>query len=48
MPVLRRMSEKRVRGYDSLGYTVEQTSNTPSPETAGDNLMGYTSPAGMS
>ncbi|MCY3877553.1 MAG: DEAD/DEAH box helicase family protein [Rhodobacteraceae bacterium] len=48
VPVLRRMSKKRIRGYESLGYTIEQTANTPSPETAGENLIGYTSPTRMS
>ncbi|MCY4230724.1 MAG: restriction endonuclease subunit R, partial [Alphaproteobacteria bacterium] len=48
VPVLRRMSEKRIRGYESLGYTVGQTASPPSPETAEDDLIGYASPAGMS
>ena len=47
VPALRRMSEKRVRGYESLGYTVEQETNEPSPEAVGNHLMGYTSRAGM-
>ncbi len=47
-PVLRRMSAKRVRGYEGLGHIVEQTVSTPSPETAGDDLMGHAIPAGMS
>ncbi len=48
VPVLRRMSAKRVRGYEGLGYTVEQTVSTPSPEIAGADPMGHASPAGMS
>ena len=34
MPVLERMSEKRIRGYESLGYTVEKTTGRPLSITA--------------
>ncbi len=47
VPALRRMSERRVRGYESLGYIVEQKTDGPSPEAVGSHLMGYTSRAGM-
>ena len=43
VPALRRMSEKRIRGYESLGYTVERPADGPSPEAAGDDLLGYAS-----
>ena len=39
VPALRRMSEKRVRGYESLGYTVERADAASSPDTAGDGLL---------
>ena len=37
VPALRRMSERRVRGYKSLGYTVEKTADGPSPGTTGND-----------
>ena len=40
VPTLRRMSEKRIRGYESLGYTVERPAAEPSPEAAGEDLLG--------
>ena len=40
VPALRRMSEKRIRGYESLGYTVERPADGSSPETGGDDLLG--------
>ena len=43
MPVLRRMSEKHVRGYESLGYTVERPAAGSSPEAARDDLLGCAS-----
>ena len=39
VPALRRMSEKRVRGYESLGYTVERPGATSSAGTAGNDLL---------
>ena len=37
VPVLRRMSEKRVRGYESLGYTVERpAAGLPLEATGGE------------
>ena len=48
VPALRRMSEKRVRGYQSLGYTVEQGTGGSSPKTVGNDLMDHASIAGMS
>ncbi|MYE59270.1 MAG: DEAD/DEAH box helicase [Alphaproteobacteria bacterium] len=39
VPALRRMSEKRVRGYGSLGYAVERPAVISSPGTAGDDLL---------
>ena len=44
VPALMRMSEKRVRGYESLGYTVERP-GTVSPRTAGDDLLGHPGPS---
>ena len=38
VPMLLRMSEKRMRGYESLGYTVERP-GAASPETAGTDLL---------
>ena len=35
VPVLRRMSGKRVRGYESLGYAVESPAAAPLLEAAG-------------
>lgn len=35
VPVLRRMSGKRIRGYESLGYTVESPAAAPMLEAAG-------------
>ena len=43
VPTLRRMSEKRIRGYESLGYTVERPADGSSPEAVGDDLLGYAS-----
>ena len=40
VPALRRMSERRVRGYKSLGYTVEKTADGPSPGTTGNDPVG--------
>ena len=39
VPALRRMSEKRVRGYESLGYTVEKPAAISSPGTVGNDLL---------
>ena len=39
VPTLRRMSEKRIRGYESLGYTVERPAAEPSPEAVGEDLL---------
>ncbi len=39
VPALRRMSGKRIRGYESLGYTVEQAVGKPPPETAGSDRL---------
>ncbi len=44
VPALMRMSEKRVRGYESLGYTVERP-GTVSLGTAGDDLLGHPGPS---
>ncbi len=41
VPALRRMSEKRVRGYESLGYTVGQETLRPLSEAVDKDLMGY-------
>ena len=38
VPALMRMSEKRVRGYESLGYTVERPGVAP-PGPAGNDLL---------
>ena len=38
-----RMSEKRVRGYEGLGYSVERP-DAASPETAGNDLLSRPSP----
>ena len=38
VPALRRMSEKRVRGYESLGYTVERPA-VPEPAYADDGAL---------
>ena len=35
VPVLRRMSGKRIRGYESLGYAVESPAAAPLLEVAG-------------
>ena len=43
VPALRRMSEKRVRGYESLGYTVERPAGGSPPEAAAGDLLGYAS-----
>ena len=42
VPALMRMSEKRVRGYESLGYSVERSAATSSPEAPGDDLLWRT------
>ena len=42
VPALLRMSEKRVRGYESLGYSVERSVAASSPGTAGDDLLWRT------
>ena len=34
---LRRMSEKHIRGYESLGYTVERPSGQADPESEGND-----------
>ena len=39
VPALMRMSEKRVRGYESLGYTVEGPAAISSPGTLGNDLL---------
>ena len=46
VPALKRMSEKRVRGYESLGYTVERPAAISSPETARNDLLRRPSPPG--
>ena len=43
VPTLMRMSEKRVRGYESLGYTVERP-GAASPEIAGNDLLSCPRP----
>ena len=45
--VLRRMSEKRVRGYESLGYTVDRPAAGSSPEAARGDLLGCASQPGI-
>ena len=42
---LRRMSEKRVRGYESLGYTVEKPAAISSPGTDGNDLLRRPGPS---
>ncbi len=37
VPMLNRMSEKRLRGYESLGYTVEKTADMPLSITVPDS-----------
>ncbi len=44
VPALMRMSEKRVRGYESLGYAVERP-GTVSPDTAGEDLLRRPGPS---
>ena len=39
VPALMRMSEKRLRGYESLGYTVERPAAISSPGTVGNDLL---------
>ena len=39
VPALMRMSEKRVRGYESLGYSVERSAAASSPEFADNDLL---------
>jgi len=39
VPALMRMSEKRVRGYGSLGYAVERPAAISPPETTGNELL---------
>ncbi len=39
VPALMRMSEKRVRGYESLGYSVERSAAAASPDATGDDLL---------
>ena len=43
VPTLMRMSEKRVRGYESLGYTVERP-GAASPEIACNDLLSRPRP----
>ena len=43
VPALRRMSEKRVRGYESLGYSVGRPV-AASPEIAGNDLLSRSRP----
>ena len=43
VPTLMRMSEKRVRGYESLGYTVERP-GAASPEIASNDLLSRPRP----
>ncbi len=43
VPTLMRMSDKRVRGYESLGYTVERP-DAASPETDSHDLLSRLSP----
>ena len=42
VPALRRMSEKRVRGYESLGYSVKRAAAGWSSQAAGDDLLWRT------
>ena len=44
VPTLTRMSEKRVRGYESLGYTVERSVAASSSEAVGDDLLSRPRP----
>ena len=44
VPALMRMSEKRVRGYESLGYSVERSAAASSPEAARDDLLSRPCP----
>ena len=39
VPALMRMSEKRVRGYESLGYSVERSAGASSPEVVDNDLL---------
>ena len=45
VPALRRMSEKRIRGYESLGYTVERPTARSSAEVAGSDLLRRLGPS---
>ena len=45
VPALRRMSEKRVRGYESLGYTVERPVAMSSRRTTGNGLLSGPGPS---
>ena len=48
VPALRRMSERRIRGYRSLGYTVEGGGGVENPEPAIRELEADRSPADRS